>query len=290
MRKLGEFTLDRAVESETPLMEPANFFPQSDAETFAEHAHWLQPRHVDPVTGKLTICVQSYVVRTPRDVILVDACVGEDKPRADRVPQWHMRKWDYLATLARAGVTPEQVDFVLCTHLHIDHVGWNTRLRNGRWVPTFPNAKYIFARKEAEFWEERMKAGVQGGHPQAYIDSVLPVIEAKQAVLVEGDHEIAKGVWFEPAPGHTEGNVVVNLESAGARATLLGDVIHHPIQLVRPDWSSRACEDREQSHRTRRALLERYAETDVLLGPAHFASPSLGYATRVGDRFGWRDA
>jgi glyoxylase-like metal-dependent hydrolase (beta-lactamase superfamily II) len=290
MRKLGEFTLDRVVESEAPLMQPANFFPQSDPETFAGHAHWLQPRHVDPATGKLTICVQSYVVRTPRAVILVDACVGEDKPRADRVPEWHMRKWDYLETLARAGVTPEQVDYVLCTHLHIDHVGWNTRLKNGRWVPTFPNAKYIFARKEAEHWEQRMKAGDQGGHPQAYIDSVLPVIEAKQAVLVEGDHQIEKGVWFEPAPGHTAGNVVVNLQSGDVRAVLLGDVIHHPIQLVRPDWCSRACDDRELSHRTRRALLERYAETDVLLGPAHFASPSLGYATRVGDRFGWRDA
>jgi glyoxylase-like metal-dependent hydrolase (beta-lactamase superfamily II) len=115
------------------------------------------------------------------------------------------------------------------------------------------------------------------------------VIEAKKAVLVEGDHQITDGVWFEPAPGHTAGNVVVNLKSGDARAVLSGDVIHHPIQLVRPDWSSRACEDRDQSHRTRRALLERYADSDVLLGPAHFASPSFGRVTRVGDRFGWVD-
>ena len=289
MRKLGEFTLDRAVESETFLMPPPVFLPESDPETFAEHAHWLQPRHVDPVTGKLAICVQSYVVRTPRHVILVDACVGDDKDRADRVPEWHMRKWGFLETLAKAGVTPEQVDFVLCTHLHIDHVGWNTRLENGRWVPTFPNAKYIFARKEAQYWEECMKGGQQGGHSQAYIDSVLPVIEAKKAVLVEGDHQITDGVWFEPAPGHTAGNVVVNVKSGASRAVLTGDVVHHPIQLVRPDWSSRACEDREQSHRTRAALLDRYADSDVLMAPAHFASPSFGRLVREGDRFGWRE-
>jgi glyoxylase-like metal-dependent hydrolase (beta-lactamase superfamily II) len=289
MRKLGEFRLDRVVESEEPLIEPQAFFPQSDPETFAAHAHWLEPRHVDPASGKLVICVQSYLVRTPRHTILVDACVGDDKARADRFPQWHMRKWGWLETLARAGVAPEQVDFVLCTHLHIDHVGWNTRLKDGRWVPTFPNARYIFARKEAEHWEARMQAGEQGGHPQAYLDSVLPVIEAGQAVLVEGDHEIDHGVWFEPAPGHTEGNVVVNLRSGGARGVLLGDVIHHPIQLVRPDWSSRACEDRELSHRTRRGLLERYAGTDVLLAPAHFATPSFGRVRAEGDRFGWLD-
>lgn len=289
MRRVGEFTLQRVVESEEPLIEPAIFFPQSDPETLAAHAHWLQPRFVDPATGKLIICVQSYVLRTPRHVILVDACVGDDKPRADRFPQWHMRKWGYLETLARAGVTPEQVDFVLCTHLHIDHVGWNTRLENGRWVPTFPNAKYIFARKEVEFWEARMKAGEQGGHPQAFIDSVLPVLEAGRAVLVEGDHQICDGVWFEPAPGHTAGNVVVNVKSGAARAVLSGDVIHHPVQLVRPDWSSRACEDRAQSERTRCALLERYADTDVLIAPAHFPSPSFGRIVRVGERFGYME-
>jgi len=288
MHKLGAFTLERLVESEEPLVEPAVFFPQSTPEIFAEHAHWLQPTHVCPTSGKLILCMQSYIVRTGRHTILVDACVGEDKPRADQRPAWHMKKWSYLQDMARLGLTPEDIDFVLCTHLHTDHVGWNTRLVDGRWVPTFPNARYIFARREYAFWEARHREQGAAGHTQAYADSVLPVVEAGRAVLVEMDHQIEDGVWLEPAPGHTAGNVVVNVASGGASAVLVGDVMHHPIQLVRPDWSSRACEDREQSHATRRRLIERYADTDTLIAPAHFASPSVGRIVRSGDHFRYR--
>ena len=289
MQKIGNFGLDRVVESEEPLVEPEIFFPESDPETFAAHADWLQPRHVHPATGKLILCVQSYIVRTGRHTILIDTCVGNDKDRAAHRPIWDRRQWRFLDDLQRAGLQPEDVDFVLCTHLHTDHVGWNTQLRDGRWVPTFPNAKYIFARTEYAYWEEQHRQHGVTGHSQAFVDSVLPVMEAKQAVLVESDHQIDDGVWFEPAPGHTAGNVVVNLKSNGASAVLTGDVMHHPIQLVRPDWSSRACEDRVQSTKTRRALLERYADTDTLFAPAHFASPSVGRVVRLGDRFGYRD-
>ena len=140
MRRIGEFKLDRVVESEEPLVAPDGFFPESTPDVFAEHAEWLQPRYVDPVSGKLVICVQSYIVRTPRHTIVVDACVGNDKERAV-FPQWHLQQSTYLADLAAAGVWVEEVDFVMCTHLHTDHVGWNTRLLDGRWVPTFPNAR-----------------------------------------------------------------------------------------------------------------------------------------------------
>ena len=194
----------------------------------------------------------------------------------------------YLADLAAAGVQPEEVDFVLCTHLHVDHVGWNTKLLNGRWVPTFPNAKYIFARKEYEFWEKRHVDGTEGPVPNVYDDSVLPVMEAGQAVLVDMDHQIDDGLWFEPAPGHTAGNVVLNLQSQGENAVLSGDVMHHPIQLVCPEWSSRACEDRVQSAATRRALIERYADTDTLIAPAHFASPTMVYIISKGDAFAYQ--
>ena len=289
MRRIGEFELLRVVESEGPLLAAAEFLPGSTPETFAQHAHWLQPRHVDPATGQLILCIQSYVVRTARYTILVDACVGNDKNRAQHRIAWHMQKWPYLEEMRKAGVTPEQVDFVLCTHLHTDHVGWNTQLKDGRWVPTFPKAKYIFAKQEYAFWEARHRQLGATGQALAFADSVLPIVEAKRAVLVEMDHEIDKGVWFEPAPGHTAGNVVVNVRSGAGHAVLTGDVIHHPIQLVRPDWSSRACEDREQSHRTRRALLERYADTETLFAPAHFASPSIGQVVRSGDHFRYRD-
>jgi glyoxylase-like metal-dependent hydrolase (beta-lactamase superfamily II) len=194
----------------------------------------------------------------------------------------------YLADLAAAGVRPEEVDFVLCTHLHVDHAGWNTQLINGRWVPTFPNAKYIFARTEYEFWERRHLDGSEGPVPNVYDDSILPVMQAGQAVLVDADHQIDDGLWFEPAPGHTPGNVVVNLQSQGATGVLTGDVMHHPLQLIRPEWSSRACEDAVQSAATRRALIERYADTDTLIAPAHFASPTMGHIISKGDGFGYR--
>jgi glyoxylase-like metal-dependent hydrolase (beta-lactamase superfamily II) len=288
MHNIGEFELDRVVESEEPLVAPKDFFPDATADVFEEHADWLQPDHVDPQSGKLVICVQSYIIRTSRHTILVDACVGNDKER-DVFPGWNMRNGPFLEDLAAAGVHPDEVDFVLCTHLHTDHVGWNTRLVDGRWVPTFPNARYIFARREYEFWEARNRAAVSEGSPTPFADSVLPVMEAKQAVLVDMDHQIEDGIWLEPAPGHTEGNVMVNLRSRDDTAVLSGDVIHHPVQLVRPDWSSRACEDKTQSHATRLGLIERMADSDTLLVPAHFASPSVGHIVRAGDHFGYRN-
>ena len=198
-----------------------------------------------------------------------------------------MMNGPYLADLAAAGVAPEAVDFVCCTHLHVDHAGWNTRLVDGRWVPTFPNAKYIFARKEYEFWESLHKEGAQARVPNVYDDSVLPVMEAGQAVLVDMDHQLDNGIWLEPAPGHTPGHILVNLKSGDEHAIFSGDVIHHPIQLLRPDWSSRACEDPELSAATRRALLERVADTATLLAPAHFASPTMGHVVGRGDAFGY---
>jgi glyoxylase-like metal-dependent hydrolase (beta-lactamase superfamily II) len=284
MLKLGQFALSRVIESEGPLLDAKVFFPDSNPEVFREHKHWLEPTHVDPASGQLILCMQSYVLRTGRHTILVDACVGNDKDRAAHRMSWHMQSWPYLENLARAGCKPEDIDFVLCTHLHTDHVGWNTRLENGRWVPTFPNARYIFARKEYAFWEARAKSG----QPQSFLDSVVPIIEAKRAVLVAGDHQIDDGVWFEPAPGHTEGNVILNVRSEGKHALLCGDVIHHPVQLVHPEWSSRACEDKALSAITRRAMLDRIADTDTLLAPAHFASPSVGRVVREKNAFGYR--
>jgi glyoxylase-like metal-dependent hydrolase (beta-lactamase superfamily II) len=191
----------------------------------------------------------------------------------------------YMAELAAAGVQPEEVDYVLCTHLHIDHVGWNTKLLDGRWVPTFPNAKYIFARTEFNFWQEHHRTGQQTVVPNVYDDSVLPVVEAGQAVIVDNDYELDHGIWFEHAPGHTAGNIVINVASVGNTAILTGDVVHHPLQLIRPEWSSRACEDPIQSAQTRQTLLERLADSDTLMASAHFAAPTCGHVHRHGDEF-----
>ncbi len=286
MRRVGELQIDRVVESEVPFIEPEIFLPDFQQEVLEQNRAWLVPQYVDPESGKLKFAFQSYVLRTGRHTILVDTCVGNDKPRPAR-PTWHMQHWPYLADLAAIGVQPEAVDFVMCTHLHIDHVGWNTRLRDGRWVPTFPNAQYVFARREYAFWEQRHLRSEAGPVPNVFADSVLPVMEAGQAELVDMDYQFDDSIWFEPAPGHTDGNVVIHLRSGSARAVLSGDVLHHPLQLVRPEWSSRACEDKELSAKTRRALLEQYADTATLIAPAHFASPSMGYIVRQGDAFAY---
>ena len=288
MHRLGELEIRRVVESEVPVFRTHEFFPGSDPEVIAANRDWLMPRFIDPETAKVILCIQSYVIQTPHHVILVDTCVGNHKPRPVR-PMWHMQDGPYLADLAAAGIAPEQVDFVLCTHLHVDHVGWNTQLVDGRWVPTFPNARYIFSRTESEIWNGRYRSGEQVPVPEVFQDSVLPVVEAGQAVIVEDDHQIDDGMWIEPSPGHTAGHVMLNLASGDARGLMTGDVIHHPLQLLRPEWSCRACEDPAQSARTRQAMLERVADTDTLLCPAHFASPTMGHViSRPGGGYGYR--
>jgi len=287
MLSIGDMQLSRVIESEGPFLAPDVFIPDFTPDVLAANRDWLLPRYIDAASGQIILTIQSYVLRTGRYTILVDACVGNDKPRPGR-PMFDMLNTSYLADLAAAGVQPEEVDFVMCTHLHIDHVGWNTRLVDGRWVPTFPNAKYIFARREYEFWEERERSGEQGPVPNVFDDSVLPCMEAGQVQLVDADYQFDHGIWFEPAPGHTPGNIIINLKSGDASAVLSGDVMHHPLQLARPEWSSRACEDRVQSAATRRALIERYADTSTLVAPAHFASPSCGHIVSRGDAFRFR--
>ena len=200
-----------------------------------------------------------------------------------------MQNSPFIEELASVGVHPEEVDFVLCTHLHVDHVGWNTKLLDGRWVPTFPNAKYIFSRNEFELWAARYEKGETVPVPLVYEDSVLPIVEAGQAIIVEDTHQIDDGMWLEPAPGHTPGHVMLNLKSGEETALMSGDVIHHPLQLIRPEWSSRACEDPHLSAVSRTKMLERVADTNTLLCPAHFGSPTMGHViSHATDGFRYR--
>ena len=292
MRTVGDVRVSRVIEMEGPSFAIDDLFPDADGESvaaaLAAEGDWLLPRFIDPESRFLIMSLHSFVIRTARHVILVDTCVGNDKERPGR-DAWHRRDGPFLDRLAEAGVRPEDVDVVLCTHLHVDHVGWNTRLVDGRWVPTFPNARYIFARREYAFWEAKAAAAPAGTvNVGSYDDSVLPVVVAGQAIFVDDDHEIEDGLWLEPAPGHTPGNIILNLVSGGTRAAFTGDVMHHPLQLVRPDWSSRFCEDPGQSRATRRALIERFAESGTLILPAHFPTPTVGHIepTASGFRLG----
>jgi len=278
---LGGIVIDRIVESICVEFDASGFFPQTTPEDWARHREWMAPWALDPTTGKLVLTIQAFLVRTRHHTILVDTCVGDHKPRAQR-PFWHMLKLNtFLPRLAAAGVAPEDVDYVLCTHLHWDHVGWNTRLRDGRWVPTFPNAKYIFAREEWRSFEALHQRLPQ---PQL-VDSVLPVMEAGQAQLVGSDFALDDEVWLEPTPGHTAGHVCVHLASQGAQAVVTGDCIHSPVQCLEPGWFMRADLDPELAVSTRRGFLERYCDSGVLVCATHFPQPSLGRITRRDNAF-----
>ena len=217
--------------------------------------------------------VQSYLVRTSHHTVLIDSCVGNHKTN-DFHPPWHMKDDDsYLTEMLYAGIALESIDYVLCTHMHSDHIGWNTRLKDGRWVPSFPNAKYVFARSELDYVVAENHASTRA----SYNESVLPVIEAGQAAMVETDYAIDDEVWLEALPGHTPGHVGIHLSSNGAEAVMCGDAMHSPIQCAHPEWSSSACVDPVRSAATRRGFLERYCETGVLILTAHFPSPSIGF-------------
>jgi glyoxylase-like metal-dependent hydrolase (beta-lactamase superfamily II) len=221
----------------------------------------------------------------PGRTILIDTGVGNGKIRHESA-LWHQRQGTWLEDLAAAGVTTEQVDTVVCTHLHVDHVGWNTRLEGGRWVPTFPKARYIIPGEEWQFWKWEAE---QGREPSGCIaDSVTPVVEAGCASLVDDKHEIAPGLRFEPTPGHTPGHVAVRLTTPAGQAVFSGDLMHRTVQVAEPQWNSQFCYDGARARKTREAFVEQHADSGVLLLPAHFPRP--GYIVRRDGGFRFRPA
>jgi len=277
---LGGMTIGRMLEQTTPF-DAFGFFPETTEDDWAPHRAWLTPEAMDPGSGELLFPMQSYLVRTRHHTIVVDTCIGNHKHRPAR-PLWHLKEDDrWMSALAGHGVAVDDVDFVMCTHLHPDHVGWNTRLDDGRWVPTFPNARYVFSKREADAWH----AGVEGFSRDQYEDSVLPVIAAGQAELVADDHALDDEVWLEPTPGHTPGHVAIRLASGGASAVMSGDLMHSPVQCLHPEWVARPDYDKVEGCRTRRAFLERYCDTDTLVCTAHFPLPSAGRIVPDGDAF-----
>ncbi|WP_135466508.1 MBL fold metallo-hydrolase [Crenalkalicoccus roseus] len=279
--RVGDMTIHRIVEQEDPLFDPLEFFPTLTPERLEENRTWLEPLALDPATGRLRLCIQSYVVRTPHRTILVDSCVGNGKNRPGR-PFWHMKSDDrWMRGLAAAGLAVEDIDVVMCTHLHVDHVGWNTRLENGRWVPTFPRARYLFSERELAHWKaEHAKA------PNPVLeDSVLPVIEAGRAELVRSDHVLDEHVRLSPTPGHTPDHFAVELGRGRTEAVLTGDLIHSPLQARYPEMSMRADTDPRQAAATRRRFLECHCEAGTLLCTAHFPSPSRGRLARWDEGF-----
>jgi glyoxylase-like metal-dependent hydrolase (beta-lactamase superfamily II) len=267
----GPFSAKRIIEFEGPYLEPQFIFPDAAPEIFLSTKAAQDRRFYDDASQRLVMANHSILLTTPRSKILVDTCVGNNKHRP-RNPHWHMKSGPFLSDLESA-VPLHEVDYVLCTHLHGDHVGWNTLLKDGRWVPTFPRAKYLFGRTEAEFWRQSTDRDPETNHG-SWADSVQPLFDAGQAVIVDDNYEIEPGVRLVPAPGHSPGNVMIRLEHQGEVAYVIGDTIHHPVQIEHPDWSSRFCWDKTQSASARSGLLSTVADTGSWILPAHFPTPT----------------
>jgi glyoxylase-like metal-dependent hydrolase (beta-lactamase superfamily II) len=278
---IGDTIVHRIIEMECGFTPAREFLPAMTDAQFAESRDWMLAGKALDDQDRLVLCFQAYIIRTGKHVILVDSCVGNDKDRPAR-PIWHMKTDSvFMDGLKEVGLSVNDIDFVLCTHLHVDHVGWNTRLENGRWVPTFPNAKYLFSKIELDFWlAENDKATVP---PIA--DSVIPIVEAKRHQLVTSDYGLSDIVSLVPTPGHTIDHYAVVLGKGGKDAIFTGDFIHSPLQAKWPDLAMRIDYDAKQSAATRWKLLEALCDTDTQCCFAHFPSPSRGLVKRWGDGF-----
>jgi glyoxylase-like metal-dependent hydrolase (beta-lactamase superfamily II) len=259
------------------------FFPALTEELFNENRAWLEPTFVDPASRGLVLTIQSFVIKTPHHNILIDACVGNHKPRPAR-PFWNMLDSDrFEKELAAAGLTVNDIDYVMCTHLHGDHVGWNTRLDNGRWVPTFPKAKYIMADRELAYWARRAKDNPASAPWMT--DSVLPIVAAKREQIVKSDFAFSEQVQFIPTPGHTVDHFSVLIGRTGDDVLITGDMIHSPLQGKYPELGMMGDYDSKQAAQTRRKTFDRFCEEPTILYASHFPVPSTGRVRHWGDGY-----
>jgi glyoxylase-like metal-dependent hydrolase (beta-lactamase superfamily II) len=280
---LKDITIHPVVEQQAPFFDVFEFFPTLTKELLDENRSWLQPAFIDPASGKVVLCVQGFIIKSAHHNILIDSCVGNDKPRPAR-PLWNLMKSDrFEQGLAAAGLTVNDIDYVMCTHLHVDHVGWNTRLENGRWVPTFPKAKYIMADRELAYWTQKEKDDPSG--VPWITDSVLPIVEAKRVQIVKSDFAFNESIQFIPTPGHTIDHYSVLVGRPGQDALITGDMIHSPIQGKYPELGMRADYDSRAAGQTRRQVFDRFCDAATLMCVTHFPSPSTGRVRRWGDGY-----
>jgi glyoxylase-like metal-dependent hydrolase (beta-lactamase superfamily II) len=271
----GATSVHRVVDLDPGVFALNALFPDAVLDELKPYAAVLADTHVDFGAGNVLLAIQSHLIRFAGKTILIDACVGEHKSRPLR-PHWNQRTdTRYLANLAAAGCTPDDIDIVMCTHLHADHVGWNTRQQSGQWVPTFPNARYLMSQREIDQRAQEAAADPQANHG-SYQDSVLPILERGMAKTVKPGDEIADGAAIIDLAGHAPGQIGLDLiADAGARVVFCGDAIHSPLQVYRPEWSSAFCFDADHSARTRRALLQRAAGENLLLMLAHLRGTTM---------------
>ena len=276
--RIGEVTITKLVELEAT--GGSRFIlPQATPEAILP-IEWLQPDFADE-HGRLKMSIHALLVETPGRRIIVDTCLGNDKENR-RIPSWNKLQTSFLADLAAAGYARETIDTVVCTHLHVDHVGWNTMLIDGRWVPTFPNARYLMGGVEFGYWTSRRE---REDMAVVLADSVMPVWEAGLVDLVETDYYICDEVSLVPTLGHTPGHVSVRIVSQGEEALITGDFMHHPCQIARPEWSSTADSDPAEARLTREGTLTRLADAPILVIGTHFAGRTAGRILDDGEAF-----
>ncbi|MFE3791716.1 MBL fold metallo-hydrolase [Streptomyces goshikiensis] len=283
---LGDVEVLRVVEWQGPLVPAADFVPEAGAELWKANEEWLAPDHWEPERDLAVVALQTWVLRSAGRTILVDTGVGNGRERPGS-PRFHHWQADFLGELERAGVRPEDVDLVVNTHVHADHVGGNTVDEAGEWVPAFPNAEYLIPAADDHWFGPRggYGKGLREDDRLLYEDSVAPVHRAGQAVLWEGAHRIDEHLTLESAPGHTPGSAVLRLDSGGERAVFVGDLLHSPVQILRPSCNSCFCMDEAEAAASRLRILERAADTRELVVPAHFGGAGAVEVRRDGAGF-----
>lgn len=264
--QVGDVKVTRIVELTTASLGP-HLLPQATPERMLA-VPWLQP-FIDE-QGRIILSMHALIVEADDQLIVVDTCIGNDKERS--YPRWNQMQTNFLERFEALGFNPNEVDVVLCTHMHVDHVGWNTRWQNNRWQPTFANARYLYAQEEWDHWRNEEQE-----YGPVVEDSVQPIFDAGLADVVASNHQVSKTIRLLPTPGHTPGHVSVGIESQGRSAVITGDMIHHPCQILHPNWASLADVDAASGTATRENFLERFGDTQTLIIGTHFATPTAGY-------------
>ena len=273
--QIGSATVTRVVELESESIG-SYILPEATPEELLQ-IPWLRPFQTSD--GKPIMSFHSLVIEADESVIVVDTCIGNDKPR--NYPRWNRMQTSFLADFAEAGFARETVDAVVCTHMHVDHVGWSTMRRDEKFVPTFGRARYLYARDEWRHWR-----GVEEPEEGPIIeDSVQPIFDAGLADLVDSNHQVSESVRLTPTPGHTPGHVSVEISSRGERGVITGDIFHHPCQIARADWCATADLSQTEALATRRQFLENVADTPTLVIGTHFSAVTAGRIARDGATF-----
>lgn len=277
---VGDVTVTAIVEAQTGGIPPEMFFPEASAADVGAES-WLVPEYAS-TDGALIFRVQAFVIDVDDRRIVVDPCVGNDKQRT--LPFWHLQRYTFLDDLVAAGFDPLGIDLVVHTHLHADHVGWATQLVDGEWVPTFANARHLYTQRELDFRRASDRPGVE----DVFGDSIAPIFEAGLADIVAEDEDLGDGLRLAPTPGHTPGHTSLWIESAGERAVISGDLIHHPVQCARPEWAEIGDADVDLARRTRRSFLNDVALERALMFGTHFPTNPAGRVVPYEDT--WRFA